>query len=399
MSKIVKVEVPDIGDFTDVDIIEVMVAAGDPIAAEDAVGEVVIYDSTDPTKVLFETTAIPGEPFALAFYTDEALDLAVECELTEEMADWVMTVDFGRLNMGRAPAHVIAHGFDEAVNKMNVATEIALDPAGRLVLTFEDGSVKTIDAPKENLALYIEMMTDGDWYTEDTTPIVMGTPPDDMGPPEGDGPSTEPRPVLNDSAFEHLKHLGFTNLGDPYDGVIGAGDLNNQELLLAASLLAAAADKTGSISLDKVVYINFIYGINQLGTLTDGKPDGRTYFDFSDFTYGRSGTYGSRSSGGCDPGWIWVLQPDLDAAGDQILNHFEVQCMDILGYDPDTNPKYNSVHFWNMEEVYTTVFDENGDPLQYDFVSNVRGFTQAADDALQVLEYIHNYKVPEVLYP
>lgn len=28
---------------------------------------------------------------------------------------------------------------------------------------------------------------------------------------------------------------------------------------------------------------------------------------------------------------------------------------------------------------------------------NVRGFVQAADDALQVIEYIHNYRVPEVL--
>jgi len=36
MSKIVKVEVPDIGDFTNVDIIEVLVAPGDRIAAEDA---------------------------------------------------------------------------------------------------------------------------------------------------------------------------------------------------------------------------------------------------------------------------------------------------------------------------------------------------------------------------
>ena len=36
MSKIVKVEVPDIGDFTNVDIIEVGVAPGDQIAAEDA---------------------------------------------------------------------------------------------------------------------------------------------------------------------------------------------------------------------------------------------------------------------------------------------------------------------------------------------------------------------------
>jgi dihydrolipoamide dehydrogenase len=35
MSKIVNVEVPDIGDFSDVDIIEVMVSAGDHIAAED----------------------------------------------------------------------------------------------------------------------------------------------------------------------------------------------------------------------------------------------------------------------------------------------------------------------------------------------------------------------------
>ena len=36
MSKIVNVEVPDIGDFTDVDIIEVLVSAGDRIAEEDA---------------------------------------------------------------------------------------------------------------------------------------------------------------------------------------------------------------------------------------------------------------------------------------------------------------------------------------------------------------------------
>ena len=392
-------EIPDTGTLygdlyvilRDVNGVPIFDANGcmQPIAAEDAVGEVVIYDSTDPDKVLFQTTAIPGEPFALAFYADVAAELEVECELTPEMADWVMTVDFGRLNMGRAPEHVIAHAFDEAVNKMNDAIEISLDPAGRLVLTFEDGSVKTIDAPAENLALYIAMMTGGDWYTEDTTPIVMGQPPTDMGPPEGDGPSTEPRPVLNTNAIGHLKALGFTNLGDPYDGVIGAGDLNNQELLLAASLLAAAADKTGSISLDKVVYINFIYGINQLGTLTDGKPDGRTYFDFSNFTYGRSGTYGSRSSGGCPDGWIWVLQPTGTG------NNYAPTCMEIMGWT--NNPTVNSVRFFEMTEAYKTVEDAEGNLLKYDFVENVRAFTQAADDALQVLEYIHNYKVPEVL--
>ena len=362
-----------------------------PISAVDG-GTLEIYDSTG-TEVLFETTAIAGEPFSLAFYTDATIELDVECELTEEMADWVMTVDFGRLNMGRAPVSVIAHAFDEAINKMNTAEEISLDPAGRLVLTFADESVKTIDAPAENLALYIAMMTEGDWYTEDTTPIVNGGPPEGVGPAEGDGPSTEPRPVLNETAIGLLGALGFTNLGEPYDGAIGAGDLNNQELLLAASLLAAAADKTGSITLDKVVYINFIYGINQLGTLNDGQAEPKNYFDFGDFGYNRGLTYQNRGGTECSgdgTSFVWVLQPEVG-----VDNHFVTTCMDLVTYAVDPEGLYNqgnSVRYTYMTESYTTV------PLTYDFDSNVRGFAQAADDALQVIEYIHNYKVPEDLY-
>jgi hypothetical protein len=344
-----------------------------------------------------------GEPFSLATYTDTAGDL-VECELTEEMATWVETVDFGRLNLGRAPVNVIAHAFDEAIIKMNSATAMYLDPAGRLVLTLPDTETedpydtvdKTIDAPAENLALYIAMMTDGDWYTEDTTPIVHGGLPTGKGPPEGDGPSALPRPVLNSSAITKLTALGFENLGDPIDSA-GAGDLNNNELLLAASLLAAAADKAGSISTDMVIYINFIYGINQLGTLSDGiLVDGKTYFDFGAFTYNRSGVYAARTSGGCAAGWVWVLQPELDAST-PVINHFVAQCMDLLGWLAD--PAYNGVQFIDMVEQYQTLVDENGINLAYNFTDNVRGFAQASDDALQVIEYIHNYKIPEVLYP
>ncbi len=36
MSKIIEIKVPDIGDFSDVDVIEVLVAVGDKVAAEDA---------------------------------------------------------------------------------------------------------------------------------------------------------------------------------------------------------------------------------------------------------------------------------------------------------------------------------------------------------------------------
>ena len=51
--------------------------------------------------------------------------MTVECELTEAMADWVQAVDFGRLNLGRAPESVLAHAFDEAINKLNSTSAIS----------------------------------------------------------------------------------------------------------------------------------------------------------------------------------------------------------------------------------------------------------------------------------
>jgi len=359
-------------------------------------------DGTDPVSGI---TAIADEPFTLYSYFDSE-DVWTECELTEEMATWVQAVDFGRLNLGRAPEGVIAHAFDEAINKMNVATAMKLDPAGRLLVYIPDAEDpntyvwKTIDAPAENLALYIKMMTDGDWITVNTDPIVKGGPPDGKGPPEGDGPSSELRPVLNESAIALLEGLGYF-LGNPEKTTAA---LSDTELNLAASLLAAAADKTGSITLDKVIYINSVYGINQAGSLP-GEAEGKTYFDFTSYGYDRLTTYAVRGSEECSvdgPSFVWVLQPEVvlvDEVLQEVPNHFVTTCMDLLGYDPVSNPDYNAVRFIDMEEAYSTVTDENGIPLAYDFIDNVRAFTQAADDALQVIEYIHNYSVPEVIYP
>ena len=87
-----------------------------------------------------------------------------------------------------------------------------------------------------------------------------------------------------------------------------------------------------------------------------------------------------------------VLQPEADTDGNLETLHFVTTCMDILGYDL-AQIHYNAVRFTEMTELYTTKV-----PYTYDFNGNVRGFTQAADDALQMIEYIHNYKIPEVLY-
>jgi hypothetical protein len=388
-------DIPDTGElFGDLYVI-LRDEFGVPIL--DGNGCIQPISSVESSTVLPDGTpveAFVGEPFTLGTYIDSE-GVLIECELTEDMATWVQTVDFGRLNLGRSPEGVIAHAFDEAINKLNVATEMDLDPAGRLVLTLVDETTgdlvdKTIDAPAENLALYIKMMTDGDWITVNTDPIVKGGPPEGKGPPEGDGPSSEPRPVLNESAIGLLWDLGFTNLGDTNKTT---ADLDSYHLTLAASLLAAAADKTGSITLDKVIYINSIYGINQVGTLP-GEVEGKSYFNFGSYNYDRTSTYANRSSGGCTLGEILVLQPELDSVtGEEVPGHFITLCMPLLGYDPTDPDPVNAVRFTDMEESYDTV------PYTYDFIDNVRAFTQASDDALQVIEYIHNYKVPELLYP
>ena len=79
--------------------------------------------STDGNTTLpdgAEVTAYAYEPFTLGTYYDSE-GVLIECELTEDMTAWVQAVDFGRLNLGRAPEGVIAHAFDEAVNKLNAA--------------------------------------------------------------------------------------------------------------------------------------------------------------------------------------------------------------------------------------------------------------------------------------
>ncbi len=122
------------------------------------------------------------------------------------------------------------------------------------------------------------------------------------------------------------------------------------------------------MTLDKVIYINSIYGINQLGTLP-GEIPGRTYYDFRAFAYDQPSVYGmQRGSPECTsgPGYVWVLQP-MGTDG----TTWAAACMSLL----------SEVHHMHVDME----------------MGNVRDFVQASDDALQVIEYIHNYRVPVIL--
>ncbi|WP_018506981.1 hypothetical protein [Thiobacillus thioparus] len=189
-------------------------------------------------------------------------------------------VDLGRLSVARAPDKVLQHSLDEALAKLTTSgAVIALDAAGRLTV---NGTA--IDSPLENLALYDTYMKTG------TLPGV--TLPANFNP---------------------------------------------------AALLAAAADKTGNISVDTVVYMDSILGINS----------STTYYDFSSVNYDRYTTWKNATA------TVLVLQSDGVTYKAETVN------------------------------LYDAVFNSTNwtDPTP---VGGADDFATAADDYLKVIEFVHD---------
>ena len=237
------------------------------------------------------------------------IPLTPEGDIESGSEDLVVPVEIGRLNVSRSPNKVSTHSYDEAISTLNSASAIKLDDSGRLVVTI-DGVDKTIDSPLENLALYEALMSNG--YL----------------------PGFVPQDGVNLGSLSFLVTQSTTNA----------------DLLQAASFLAAASDKTGSISEDTVVYIDSFLKI--VGTNPIIGPDGVSYFNFSSVSYDRSSTY---------TGDVTYLVNNGDGS-----------------YSTVTKP------------IMEAVFDnEVFSGTQLD------AFTQAADDARAVIEFIHDHSVPE----
>lgn len=190
-------------------------------------------------------------------------------------------VELGRLSVGRAPTKVLQHSLDEALAKLTAAgAVVGLDSTGRLTV-----NGVTIDSPLENLALYLDYMKDG---------VIAG-----VTLPAGFNP---------------------------------------------ASLFAAAADKTGTVTVDTVVYMNSILGINT----------GTTYYDFSTTNYDRATTWSTATA------TVLVLK--------------------------------DGVYVPTVVNLYEAVFGSTNwvDPTA---VGGADDFATAANDYLQVIEFVHDNAV------
>ncbi|GAB4239375.1 MAG: hypothetical protein Tsb0032_43460 [Kiloniellaceae bacterium] len=217
------------------------------------------------------------------------IQLTEDGELPTEYEDLVVEVELGRTSVSRAPTQVLLHALDEVTTKLDTATTVTLDEAGRLVI---DGA--TIDSPLENLAVYTYLMTGG---------TIDGLP----------------------SGFD------------------------------VASMLGAATDKTGVLSIDEVVYLNNVLGVNEINVAT-GTID---YYDFSTYDYSRAAAY--------DGVTVTYLA------------------------DPDGDGIYQTV----TETVMDAVFD--GEDWGDDTTGGVNDFVQSADDARAVINFLHEVPVPTVI--
>lgn len=119
-----------------------------------------------------------------------------------------------------------------------------------------------------------------------------------------------------------------------------------------AALLGAATDKTSPLTIDEIVYLNTIIGINPID-VTTGAID---YYDFSDYEYDRTAAY--------DGVMITYLS------------------------DPEGDGTYVTV----TESVMDAVFD--GQTWTDTTTGGVDDFTQSADDARAVIEFVHDVPVP-----
>lgn len=378
-----------------------------------------------------------------------------ECAVTDEVflaagdtyykdityPDLVQEVDFGRLNLGRAPDAVLDQAFDEAIRNINKADSIALDAAGRLLLTTKiydpfladsDGNqllletvTKAIDSPRENLALYLKLMQDGHLITpaDERTAIDRslngGIPLAQLAEIE-DGPTTVLRPTID---IKKMEDMGLGHLVDatgikpyctsfdaegklvistttpcaddsePTLGIVSRSDTDmckEDDLPFSATFFASTGDKTGRVTWDHVVYMNSILGINKVigysAYDTEGEPaDGAidysknpVYFNFASLTgYDREVTFIHRGLVDQPPGGGSPGSYDGDVK--------------VLVADANTTGTWKETAMPIFKTVFATPLHPNGEPY---LGANIRGFTTMADDDLRTIDYIHTYQIP-----
>jgi hypothetical protein len=176
----------------------------------------------------------------------------------------------------------------------------------------------------------------------------------------------------------------------PFTGITKDGDYapDFADLNFTAAFLAAAADKTGHISVDMVVYLNSILGINLVVGYSEYDADGNptddavdyeknpVYFNFKGVEeYIRNQTFRDRDE-------VSVLVCVEDDAGN---------CTTSWNEEVKSIMDHKVMRFDNID------LNSDGFPDGEEYAKfNILGFTQQSDDDLSVIKFVHTYQVPSL---
>ena len=297
--------------------------------------------ATDPVPGLGSgvpiMTLIEGEWYVQPIDEDgSTVELDDEGEVVDH--DEAQEVEFGRLNIVRAPVSVLDQAFDEALKVLsppNGTAEISLDFCGRLTSYYFNEDLgeyvtKTIDSPRESMAIYRTIMQD-----------------------------------FGDERLSFLDELGDVDILD-----------------IAASSFAAGSDKTGIVDVDEVVYINGFMdciGNNPIEHEYefDYNGDRKEYYNFAD----------PRNNG--NP-YVY------DRVANYMTRYIQFQVWDNVYYPDDENgnsagPVFSVLEIMEGLVVWRGIGDKPEFTYEMGELSNesVEGFVMAVDDAVQVLDFVH----------
>ncbi|MBP1776651.1 MAG: hypothetical protein H6Q86_2661 [candidate division NC10 bacterium] len=342
-------------------------------------------------------------PFLAPVWDDVQQRYVESCDVDPAWATEVVAVNyFGRLSGGRTKERNIRMHLDEVIANIKMAQVVSREATGRLMLGTDctagaDGkfivstcSWKAVDSPQENIAVYQRVLKYGHLQTD----------PREIDPAAGDPNAPEShRPALD--AADRAKFLPpVTTLLPDCTAPVPTDDsawscaqperLTPADFGFAAGTLAAAADKTGTVTADLVQYMNRImrvglkteYTVPALGllpalyrpspvnpdvgevqgTLYEGSsslppPANERFVDFAGVTYTRTDWFNTV---------IPVVKP---------LNHLTWlydSKVPLLKYLEFANPS------WGSGSANT----------------GITGFVRATNDSLRTTEFFHNYAVP-----
>lgn len=384
------------------------------------------------------------------------------CDVHPLFTEMMVDVDyFGRLNGGRTKERNNRMHFDEVISSINQAGQLNLDPTGRLMMGYDCKLLDdpgtclwaTIDSPMESMSLYTRLMKYGHFaaHPNEVDTWAHGDPA--LGIQFHPALTEEDWAKFIAADLTHLlpkedteacwkydQHEDFTddNVNGTWDSgewyfdenenglwdaftftCAGPTSLKNADFVSSSVYLGAAAPKTGIITADLVQYFNRFLKITQNTPNTASTPDTL-------------------------PGLYW----DCFAGPDPWDEHEEPPpgydlSVDLAYGDCGSKPEivdplntHNYAMFTNLHEVYmdfgkskyqrtVRVGNSNADLIlesssdintwninygksllewaaevnpEVAAIKDIHNYVRAATDAVRMIEYFHNYAIPDDLY-